>query len=179
MMRWMRIMIWIGGSVALMSCSTNVKSYEGRQPEMRLERFFDGPSKAWGVVTDRWGKVRRRFTAELVGEWKGSEGTLSEVFTFDDGEVQKRRWNIKIVGDRKYVGTADDVDGEGHGSASGFAMNWRYTLKIKTGGTVYHVPFDDSMFLIDERSVMNKARMTKFGIHIGDILIFIQKKSNG
>lgn len=162
--------------MSLISCASSIEQYKGKGPELRLETFFNGPSKAWGAVMDRSGNIKRRFTADLVGEWQGKTGTLKENFLFDDGEVQKRQWNLKIVGDGKYEGTADDVEGTGSGSVSGFAMNWKYVLKIKTGGVTYNIPFDDSMYLIDENTIMNRARMTKFGFHIGDLIIFIQKK---
>lgn len=161
--------------MSLIGCASTVEQYKGKGPELKLEKFFNGPSKAWGAVLDRSGNVTRRFTADLVGEWRGNEGTLSESFLFDDGEVQKRRWNLKITGSNTYQGTADDVQGIGNGQVSGFAMNWKYTLMIKNKGTTYNIPFDDSMYLIDEKTVINRARMTKFGFHVGDIVIFIQK----
>jgi hypothetical protein len=171
----MKQILFLGVVMSLLSCSTSIEKYEGKKPEMRLEKFFNGPSKAWGVVTSRSGEVKRRFTADLIGEWKGREGTLSETFLFDDGEVQKRKWTIKINEDGTYSGTAPDVLGEGTGNTAGFAMNWKYVLKITVDGTTYNIPVDDSMYLVDEKNIINKARMTKFGFHVGDIIIFIQK----
>lgn len=160
----------------LLGCSTSMEVYKDKGPALHLDEFFNGELKAWGIVMSRSGTVTRRFVATLVGEWKGNEGVLKEEFLFDDKEVQKREWKLKKVGPNSYEGQASDVTGVGYGKTSGFAMNWKYTLQIPVGGTVYEVPFDDSMYLVDQKSVMNRAVMSKFGFRIGEILIFIQKK---
>ncbi len=159
----------------LSACSTSLESYKDKGPRLELDRFFNGEMKAWGVVMNRSHKVTRRFVATLNGEWKGNQGVLKEEFLFDDKEVQKREWKIKKTADNKYEGTASDVNGIGLGETSGFVMNWKYTLQIPVAGTVYNVAFDDSMFLVDEKNLINRAVMTKFGVRIGEILIFIQK----
>lgn len=163
------------GVFMLSACSTSLESYKDKGPRLELDRFFNGEMKAWGVVMSRSHVVTRRFTATLKGEWKDNVGSLKEEFLFDNKEIQKREWKIKKTADNKYEGTASDVEGTGFGETSGFAMNWKYTLKIPVDGTVYNVPFDDSMFLVDEKNLINRAVMTKFGIRIGEIIIFIQK----
>jgi hypothetical protein len=166
---------WTLGVFMLMGCATSLDVYKAKKPELQLDQFFNGEMKAWGVVMNRSGVVTRRFTATLKGEWQGANGVLKEDFIFDDQEIQKRQWNLKKVGENQFEGTASDVEGLGHGQTSGFAMNWKYVLKIPVDGTVYNIPFDDSMFLVDEKSVINKATMRKFGFKVGEIIIFIQK----
>jgi len=43
-------------------------------------------------------------------------------------------------------------------------------------GKVYEVQFDDWMYLMDERVMLNKAAMSKFGIHLGDVTLSFTKK---
>jgi hypothetical protein len=38
------------------------------------------------------------------------------------------------------------------------------------------VQFDDWMFLVDERVMLNRASMSKFGVHLGDVLLSFEKK---
>jgi hypothetical protein len=38
-------------------------------------------------------------------------------------------------------------------------------------GTIIHVHMDDWMYLMNERVMLNKARMTKLGIHLGDVTL--------
>ncbi len=160
----------------LMGCSTTLDVYQGKGPALQLDQFFNGEMTAWGVVMNRSGVVTRRFVATLNGQWDGPNGVLKEEFIFDNKEVQKREWKLKKVGENQFEGTASDVEGLGKGQTSGFAMNWKYVLKITSEGTTYNIPFDDSMFLVDQKSVINRAVMSKFGFRVGEIIIFIQKK---
>jgi hypothetical protein len=41
---------------------------------------------------------------------------------------------------------------------------------------VYEVQFDDWMYLVDERVMLNKARMSKFGIFLGEVTLSFTKK---
>ena len=66
--------------------------------------------------------------------------------------------------------------GEAEGRAAGNALNWRYTLKLPVDGTVYEVQFDDWMYLMDERVMLNKAVMSKFGIRLGEVTLAFYKK---
>ena len=58
---------------------------------------------------------------------------------------------------------------------SGNALNWRYTLDLATGSGRYKIDFDDWMFLIDERVMLNRAVMTFFGVRVGEIVISFRK----
>jgi hypothetical protein len=66
--------------------------------------------------------------------------------------------------------------GEAQGQAAGNALNWAYTLRLPVDGKVYEVQFDDWMYLVDERVMLNKARMSKFGIFLGEVTLSFTKK---
>ena len=59
--------------------------------------------------------------------------------------------------------------------AAGNALNWRYTLSLPVDGKVYEVQFDDWMYLMDERVMLNKAVMSKFGIRLGEVTLAFTK----
>jgi Protein of unknown function (DUF3833) len=64
------------------------------------------------------------------------------------------------------------VVGEASGGSAGAAtFNWQYTLKLPVRGSVYEVKFDDWMYRIDERIVINKVVMTKFGFRVGELTL--------
>lgn len=170
-----QVLLCMGVLMTLAGCSSTMDQYKGQQPELKLEKFFNGKIKAWGVVMSRSGVVKRRFVADLVGEWKGNTGVLKEDFVYDNGEKQYREWTLKVLEDGRITGTASDVDGEAAGQTSGFAMNWKYVLKLNLDGSIYHISFDDGMYLVDEKSMINKAKMTKFGFNVGEVLLFMQK----
>lgn len=145
--------------------------YAAERPQLDLRRYFDGPLQAHGMFTDRSGRVVRRFTVQMTGRWSGNEGVLDERFTYSDGRTERRVWRLTDEGGGRYSGRADDVVGTALGVAAGNTLNWRYTLKLPVDGRVYEVELDDWMILIDERVMLNKASMSKFGIHLGEVTL--------
>ncbi len=149
--------------------------YAREVPRLDLRSYFDGPLTAHGLFTDRSGKVLRRFTVRMVGRWEGNQGVLDEDFLYSDGERQRRVWRLTDLGQGRYSGRADDVVGEAIGQAAGNALNWRYTLALPVDGRVWHVQFDDWMYQMDARVMLNKAVMSKFGITLGEVTLAFTK----
>jgi hypothetical protein len=150
--------------------------YATEKPKLDLKEYFNGTLDAWGVFQDRNGKVVKRFTVVMKCEWDGNKGVLDEDFTYSDGTKQKRVWTIIKDGDN-YTGTADDVIGQAIGVASGNALNWAYTLSLPVDGSVYEVQFDDWMYLMDEKTMLNRAVMSKFGFELGEVLLSFRKRN--
>ena len=149
--------------------------YAAEVPKLDLRSYFNGPLTAHGLFTSRSGKVVRRFTVRMVGRWEGNQGVLDEDFSYSDGERQRRVWRLTDLGQGRYSGRADDVVGEAIGQAAGNALNWRYTLALPVDGRIWHVQFDDWMLLMDERVLLNKAVMSKFGITLGEVTLAFSK----
>jgi hypothetical protein len=149
--------------------------YARETPKLDLRSYFSGPLTAYGLFTDRSGKVVRRFTVKITGTWTGNEGVLDEDFTYSDGERQRRVWHLTDLGEGRFSGRADDVVGVAVGQAAGNALNWRYTLALPLDGRVWHVQFDDWMVLMDQRVMLNKAVMSKFGITLGEVTLAFSK----
>ncbi len=163
-------------AMLLAGCASPVPAdYAGEQPALDLRQYFNGPLTAHGIFTDRSGQVKRRFIVRLVGRWQADVGVLEEDFEYSDGVRERRVWTIRHLGGGRYSGSAGDVVGQASGEAAGNALRWRYSLKLPVGGSVYEVDFDDWMFLVDDRVMLNKARMSKFGVHLGDVTLSFQK----
>jgi hypothetical protein len=60
--------------------------------------------------------------------------------------------------------------------AAGNALNWAYTLRLTVDGRTWDVQFDDWMFLMDERVMLNRAVMSKFGIRLGEVTLAFHKR---
>jgi hypothetical protein len=43
-------------------------------------------------------------------------------------------------------------------------------------GKVYHVDFDDWMFLMDDKTMLNRSAMSKFGFHLGEVTLSFRKR---
>jgi len=149
--------------------------YAAEKPALDLKTYFDGELVAHGLFTDRSGKVARRFVVQLTGRWNDDQGVLDERFTYSDGKTERRVWRLTALGGGRYEGRADDVVGVAQGVAAGNALNWRYTLALPVDGKVVEVQFDDWMFLMDERVMLNKAVMSKFGVRLGEVTLSFYK----
>lgn len=149
--------------------------YAGEKPLLDLKSYFNGDITAHGIFTDRSGKVVRRFTVAMKCAWQGDDGVLDERFVYSDGETQQRIWRLKKLPDGRYTGTADDVVGAAQGQSSGNAFQWSYTLRLPVDGKTYEVQFDDWMYLMDERVMLNKAVMSKFGVRLGEVTLAFYK----
>ena len=165
------------GALAIAGCAgPQLSDYVDTRPVFDLRQYFDGTVLAHGLVSDRSGKVLRSFVVTLRCSWVGDAGTLDEEFVFGDGERQRRVWRLHKLADGSYTGAADDVVGQALGASSGSAFNWRYTLRVPVSGSVYEVQFDDWMHRVDDRTVINKAVMSKFGVRVGDITLSFTKQ---
>jgi hypothetical protein len=47
---------------------------------------------------------------------------------------------------------------------------------LPVDGRTYEVQFDDWMYLMDERVMLNKAQMSKFGIRLGEVTLSFVKR---
>ena len=172
-----RIVLAAALALTLAGCAgPRIDDYAAEKPALDLKQYFNGTLDAYGIFTDRSGKVVKRFTVVMKGSWNGDEGVLDEDFVYSDGSLQKRIWRLKRLPDGRYTGTADDVVGEARGQARGNAFNWTYTLALPVDGRVWHVDFDDWMYLIDERVMLNTAVMSKWGVKLGEVTLSFVKR---
>ena len=176
-----RTLLWSGvatTTLGLTGCATpTIEDYAGQKPELDLRTYFNGVIDAWGIFTDRNGKVVKRFTVEMKCHWNKDIGTLDEDFSYSDGTQEKRIWTLTDLGHGQFTGTAGDVVGTAQGQAKGNAFNWGYTLALPVDGRILNVQMDDWMYLMNERVMLNKARMTKLGIHLGDVTLSFTKRA--
>lgn len=156
--------------------SVKIDEYKNESPKLVLENYLNGKLVAHGIFQDRSGKVVKRFHVLMNCKWENGIGTLDEDFTYSDGTKSKRIWTVKKSSDGKYVGTAADVVGVANGVAAGNAFYWEYTMDLPVGDTSYHVKFEDWMYLMDDKVMLNKSKMFKFGIYLGEVtLTFIKE----
>lgn len=174
--RWTFLIAVVSALIILAGCAgPRLAAHEGQTPVFDFKQYFNGRLLAHGMVSDRGGKVLRRFVVEMRCDWIGETGTLDERFIFDDGERQQRVWTVRMQPDGSLVGSAADVVGQAVGRAAGPAFNWSYTLALPVDGKVYDVQFDDWMYLIDRNTVLNRATMSKFGFRVGEVTLSFSK----
>ena len=178
MMQWIKAgLLALVNVLFLAACSTSIEDYEGREPALKLEEFFNGKLVAYGTVQDYSDDVIQRFRVEMVGSWDGNEGKLEEQFYYADGSTQERIWYLTKTGPNTYEGRASDVEGTAVGTTAGNALNWQYVLNVEMDdGSTMALSLDDWMYLIDSDNMINRTSMYKFGIPVGEITLYIGKR---
>lgn len=174
------------GGIALTGCaSQKIGDYSGELPALDLRNYFNGVVDAYGVFTDRSGRVVKRFVVEMKCSWQGAPGqevgVLDEDFLYSDGTKQKRIWTLQRApgsgAQGVYSGRADDVVGQASGEERGNAFYWSYYLNLPVDGRVIVVRFDDWMYLMNDRVMLNKASMSKWGVHLGEVTLSFSKRA--
>ena len=164
-------------AAGLSACgSIEVTQYAQQQPALDLKNYFNGTLDAYGMFQKRSGEVVKRFHVVIDAHWQGDVGTLDERFTYSDGTTQQRIWTITRTEAQSYRGTAADVIGEAVGESAGNALRWRYVLALPVDGKIYHVDFDDWMFLMNDRVMLNRSTMSKWGVDLGEVTLTFVKR---
>ncbi len=176
-MNWQTYVALVMGVLMLSACSTpDMALYAKEKPALDMQQYFNGTVDAWGMFQNRKGEVVKRFNVFIQCSWQGDTGTLDEDFVYSDGTKQKRVWTLKKQANGQYIGTAADVVGEAVGIVSGNALNWKYVLALPVDGKIYNVNFDDWMILMDEKVMLNRAVMSKFGFKLGEVTLSFRKR---
>ena len=175
----MKNIIYLFIFLLINACSNmKLEDYKDKKPILKLEEYFNGKTIARGVFEDRFGNIKKSFKVFIDGSWDGQYLILKEDFIYDDGTKDYREW--KLTKDQNnpnhYSGYADGVVGTASGSVSGNAFNWKYGFKLKVGNSTLNVKFDDWMFLQEDGYLINIAKVKKFGITLGRVILFFEKK---
>ncbi len=167
----------LGAVASLIGCSTpQVTDYAAQKPMLELRDYFNGTLDAYGIFTDRSGQVVKRFTVVMDCSWQGDHGVLDEAFSYAYGTTQRRVWRLQRLENGRYTGQADDVVGTAQGQQSGNAFHWTYTLALPVDGRVIEVQFDDWMYLMTDKVMLNKAAMRKWGVGLGEVTLSFVKR---
>ena len=84
------------------------------------------------------------------------------------------------TGPDSWSGSAPGVLGVASGTEKGDVFNWKYTIDLPIpsadGSTeTMRVTFDDWMWLMSDDRLLNRAYVKRFGIDIGEVIIWFEK----
>lgn len=144
--------------------------------KMDLKNFFNGSVIGDGAIYNFFGMIIKTFHVEIKCTWKKNEGTFKEYFTFSDGKTDERTWTINFTSIKKFKGTAHDVIGVASGFQKDDHVNLKYKLAVPYNESTIVLCMDDWMHLIAKDVILNRTSMKKFGIKVGELIIFLRKK---
>ncbi len=156
--------------VLVAGCAGAPKLPAETQGTFIIERDLMGETVARGEFSAING-TQRAFTAYLTGTLEGDTFTLNERFEYDDGERDEKTWVLTIVEDGRYTGTREDVVGEAVGYQDGPAFRLEYDIRLPNdeGEPGMQVRFRDVMVKTETGSVLNRARVSKWGFNVGRV----------
>ncbi|MCY4259956.1 MAG: DUF3833 family protein, partial [Rhodobacteraceae bacterium] len=130
---------------------------------------LQGQIAATGLVLGRSGKLMMRYAIDMTGTLSGSTLTLEEQCVYDNGTAEERCWQLEFAGDAAFTATAEGVVGQAVGWQRGpeAFMKYRYRIPRRSGSVV--VTIQDRFFLMDDGSLFNRGRMSKFGFTVGEL----------
>ena len=149
-------------------------------PDLKMEEYFEGRLTATGEYWDRKGELARTFTVDLQGNWDGTTLTIVEDFVYNTGTEFQRIWKLQKDGEYGWVGTAGDTVGLARGVEDGAIFSWDYAVNLERTpgeGDFIKVFFDDVLWRVSERKVVNYAVMKKFGMRVGEVIVRFDKPS--
>ncbi|SHE92513.1 Protein of unknown function [Modicisalibacter ilicicola DSM 19980] len=165
------VLVW-----GLTACAgVDTEDYAGTEPRLDIGDYFQGETRAWGMVQDYSGKVQRRFTVDITGRLDGSTLTLDERFTYADGETDRRVWTFERLDEHRWRGEADDVEGSVHAESYGHVFHMRYPLEVDIDGSTWTFSMDDWMYLQPDGRLINRTTMSKLGITLGEITLVFER----
>jgi hypothetical protein len=150
--------------------SQSPADYAGTGPDFVLKKQLSGRILSEGLIYGPNGKMTNSFVAEMLGEWDGDKGTLSESFTYANGRKQERKWYLTIVSENTFTATADDIVGTAQGVISGSTVKLTYDIILPKEAGGYVLNATDWMYLTDNGVIMNKSEMRKFGIKVAELI---------
>lgn len=141
-----------------------------------LFAFFAVPVTANGFFEDRFGTVRRRFSVEIEGRSEGQQLTLNERFRYDDGVCESRIWTLIRTSEARFIGTADDIAGRATGMLHADCARMLYNFPVDTGRSKLITRFDDRFTLVDPDTMVSRARVSKWGIRLGEVVVCFKRE---
>lgn len=158
--------------ISVVGCSNvDLARYAGTSPRLDIAEYFEGQTRAWGMVQDYRGEVQRRFTVTIEGRVEGDTLTLDEHFFYANGETDSRVWTFERDGKDGWVGRADDVEGPVVAHQAGHVFHMSYRLPVTVSGRDLTFTLDDWMYLQPDGRLINRTAMKKFGLTLAEITI--------
>ena len=168
-----------GPRTGFLSRSDGLDGYAAGTPVLDLRSYLCGTLVASGAFFGLTGRMERRFEIEMVGRWSGNRGTLDERLCYDNGEAVDRRWTLAFADDGTFTATAPDVEGAAPGAQRGHAAVMRYRLRLPRPRGEIVVGMEDRFFLLNDGTLINRARMSKFGLKVGEVIAFFRRHAAG
>lgn len=144
--------------------------YAGTGPAFVLNEHLSGEILSEGLIYGPTGRVTNSFVARMKGEWTGDTGTLSEDFTYSNGNRHSRKWSLTLGPGNTFTATADDIIGTATGVVSGSTIRMEYVIVLPEQSGGHHLNVTDWLYLTESGVILNRSELRKFGIKVAELV---------
>ncbi|MCT4608983.1 MAG: DUF3833 domain-containing protein [Pelagimonas sp.] len=144
--------------------------YANTGPAFSMTEHLSGEILSEGLIYGPNGRMTNSFTARMVGAWDGNSGTLTESFTYSNGNTQERKWFLTLGANNTFTATADDIIGTAEGVVSGSTVKMTYTITLPAEAGGHSLNVTDWLYLTESGVILNRSEMRKFGLKVAELV---------
>ena len=144
-------------------------------PELIFENFFSGKVEAKGHMILFYPKKRiKNIYAVFNGKFKNNILELREEYSDEESNVI-REWNFKKKSNKEYIGSEKNIVKNFKLKVINNTLEMNYKFKTKYKKYSFSVNIKDYMYLIDKKTIINKATISKFKVPIAETILLYKK----
>ena len=144
-------------------------------PKLKFEVYFSGKVTAFGHMTLYYPKKRiKNIKAKFSGKFHRDKLNLNEEF-IDGNSKTNRAWTFQKISELNFIGHENNVLSPFNVRVENNILNMNYKFKTSYKNYDFSVNIEDSMYLINDKILLNKSKISKFGITIAETILLYTK----
>ncbi|MES2961888.1 MAG: DUF3833 family protein [Pseudomonadota bacterium] len=147
-------------------------------PKIDIKKFFNGDVEGFAITQDSTGKIIGTVQVKIYGKWDENKGEIKQNFIYDGTIKDSRIWLITINADGTFDAIGHDIAAPAQGKQIGNAAQMLYTLNLMDQGVKQPVRFEDKMYLVDEKSMIEISSYNKANGISGKTITSLKKTGN-
>ena len=151
-----------------MTKNTALKKFE-------FEKFFTGKVIANGYMCFFYPKTRKKKLKVIFkGVFKNERLKLIEEY-FEDNLKTIREWQFEKIDKNKFIGNGKNIANPFELDIKDNFLEMSYKFKTKFKNINFNVHVEDCMYVINENTLLNYTRISKFLIPIAETQLLYEK----
>ena len=143
--------------------------------EFKFEKFFTGKVVATGYMCLFYPKIRKKKLKVIFkGIFKNKKLKLIEEY-FEDNLKTIREWQFKKVDKNKFLGNGKNIVNPFELRIEGNFLEMNYKFKTQFKNFNFNVKVKDQMYVINDNTLINYTRISKFLIPIAETQLLYKK----
>lgn len=136
--------------------------------------YFDGKINGHGVI-ERSDRIVDRFDMVVEANFKNGVLTLDETFLFDKTKPYRRVWSMREIEPGVWSATADNVKGTTKIIVRDGVVTMNYLADFPYNDGFITLRFNQRLFSMENGMVLNRSRLSKFGVSVGTVTVIFRK----